>query len=202
MGRSSPSQIKVCVIGDEEAGKTSLIKSLQQSYFGAIVKKILGPDELPRTAGIKFQEARIDSAGDLLFCDFGGQKSFLKIHSLFFSSETVFVLVTDLTRPLPQIRESGFYWLSFAKCSLFLSADNKARIMLIGSRGDQVGPERLRQLALYLKRNFSEWFYISDEEFVVDCRSPKTRAMDAVRDHLRQLKQQCIKVCNDFVLIN
>ena len=194
LGNSSPSQIKICVFGDEKAGKTSLIKSLQQSFLGAFAKVVIGPNDF-RTAGIKFHKANISFAGDLLFCDFGGQKNFHKTHSLFFSSETVLVFVTDLNRSWDDILSSGLYWLSFAKCSLFPCAENrKASLMLVGSHGDEVGPEMLRRLAPSLKAKFSEWFHISDEEFVLDCRSPRSQAMNGIRAHLRQLKQQCIEV--------
>ncbi|XP_065826102.1 death-associated protein kinase 1-like isoform X2 [Oscarella lobularis] len=193
MGCSSPSRIKVCVIGNERAGKSTLIRSLQQSLLGALARSIFGQDDPDRTAGIKFEEANIDSAGELVFCDFGGQKDFHKTHSLFFSSATVFVLVIDLSRPWNEILDSGFYWPSFTKCSLLVSADSKARLILVGSRGEQVGPELLKRLSRSLKTKFSKWFDVSDEQFVLDCRSPRTQTMDSIRAHLGQLKQQCMK---------
>ncbi|XP_065831398.1 uncharacterized protein [Oscarella lobularis] len=194
LGTSSPSQIKVCVFGDEMAGKTSLIESLQLSFLGAVAKSIIRQGVPSRTAGIKFHKANISFAGDLVFCDFGGQKNFHKTHSLFFSSETVLVYVTDLSRSWNDIRSSGLYWLSFAKCSLFRSKKNhKVSLMLVGSRGDKVGPESLTSLLTFLKAKFSEWFDICDKEFVLDCRSPTSRTMNAIRAHLHQLKQQCIE---------
>ena len=103
--------------------------------------------------------------------------------------------MTDLSRSWNDIRSSGLYWLSFAKCSLFRSKKNhKVSLMLVGSRGDKVGPESLTSLLTFLKAKFSEWFDICDKEFVLDCRSPTSRTMNAIRAHLHQLKQQCIEV--------
>ena len=195
MGYSSPSRIKVCMIGDEKAGKSTLIRSLKRTLLGALARRIIKQEDPSCTAGIKFKETKIDSAGELVFCDFGGQKDFHKTHSLFFSSATVFVLVIDLTRPWDEILGSGFYWLSFTKCSLLVSADSKVRLTLVGSRGEQVGQtELLKWLSRSLKAKFSKWFDISDKQFVLDCRSPRTRTMDSIRAHLGQLKQQCMEV--------
>ncbi|XP_065826100.1 uncharacterized protein [Oscarella lobularis] len=196
MGYSSPSRIKVCVIGDERAGKSTLIQSLQRTFIGSFASSIPWVSSIQedpdRTACIKFEEANISSAGELVFCDFGGQKDFHKTHSLFFSSATVFVLVIDLTRPWDEILGSGFYWLSFTKCSLLVS-DSKVRLILVGSRGEQVEPKLLKRLSCSLRAKFSKWFDISDEQFVLDCRSSRTQAMNSIKDHLSQLKQQCMK---------
>jgi len=195
----------VCVIGDERAGKTTLIKSLQRKremWFLSLFSRKIKAVEIPRTAGIAIIDASVGYAGDVVFCDFAGQPNFHKTHCLFFSeSTTVYVLVVDVTKSDQELFDSSQYWLSLVKCSVGSSASNC--VVIIGSRGDQEkkgGNSVLKRLYLSLNAQFKNHFSLSARQFLVDCRDSNSDAMDAFRKHIFELKELCLQVCRIFMM--
>jgi internalin A len=88
-------EVKVCFVGDSGVGKTSLIKSLCDEF-------ILNE---PLTDGITLIDWRYQNITAHCW-DFGGDEKIRPLHSLFFSSQCVYVLVLD--NRLPRHEE---YWL-------------------------------------------------------------------------------------------
>ena len=147
-----------------------------------------------RTAGINIIEARIDKAGEVVFCDFAGQPNFHKTHSLFFSeSTTIYLLVVNLEGSDEELYLSSLYWLSLTKCSIGSSTNNC--VVLIGSRGDKVSKrELLTRLQRSLQSKFEKCFEFSSKHFIMDCRDSTSPVMQSLREHIYCLKTKIIKV--------
>ena len=174
----------MCLIGNGGAGKTTLMNSLRR------ISRTMSPDA--RTAGVDIITATIDSAGELIFCDFAGQPTFHKTHGLFFSeATTIFVLVVDLTMSEEELDKCAFYWLSFVKCSIRMKG--KAMLVAVGSRGDQDSGEKLTGISNHLRIKFKKWFTLK-QHFVLDCREQESVRLQKLREYIGSLKQECIKV--------
>ena len=194
---TKPSKIKVCLIGDGGAGKTTLMKSLQCKQTkgdlflksGIRVEDSTNPDL--RTAGVDVVTAIVDGAGEVVFCDFAGQPNFHRTHSLFFSrSNSLYLLVVDLTESEPKIYSRLSYWLSLMKCSI--KSSSNINVIIIGSRGDKTdGRDVMKRLLNSLKAKFETYFNFFDQTFILDCRLSRSEAMQSLRG---QLKKKCIEV--------
>ena len=146
--------------------------------------------------------ANIKSAGgELVFCDFAGQRLFHKTHALFFSaSSTIFFLVLDLTTSEEELKKSSGYWTSFIKCSVFLLGE-KAHVVVIGSKKDLRSPSNVDKREIvgnvlqYLQANFGQWFNFYDERlFVLNCRNLKSKNLDNLKGALGKLKRRSLEV--------
>ena len=192
-GTTKPKLIKVCVIGDARAGKTTLIKTLRNIDW-----KKESYDR--RTVSMEVTKAAIKPAGDIVFCDFAGQPYFHKTHGLFFSdSTTVFLLVVDLTKSSSELQESSFYFCSFVKCSVGLTEQKKAFVIVIGSRKDELqnlenGEMKLRHLVVNLRKTYCRWFNFFERHFVLNCRQRRSRTLDLLKQAIGKVKTLVIEV--------
>ncbi len=97
-------EVKILVIGDGEAGKTSLVKRLFNEAFDQ--------SENP-THGINIRDWAVEADGRKLkakIWDFGGQEMQHATHQFFFSKRCLYVLVLDGRR-----EEEPEYWLHHIK---------------------------------------------------------------------------------------
>ncbi|XP_065835673.1 uncharacterized protein [Oscarella lobularis] len=191
-GTTKPNAVKICLIGEARAGKTTLIKSLRDVDW-----KDGGDDR--RTASVDVTKTNVKSMGELVFCDFAGQPFFHKTHGLFFStSSTIFLLVVDVTLDDEKLRRSSHYWISFVKCSVSLSG--KAYVLVIGSRKDLLPQSslttaqmRISSLVAYLKSTFGRWFNFSENSFVLNCRQRRSIEISLLWQTLRKVKSNTLK---------
>lgn len=111
-------EVKVLLVGDGSAGKTSLVKRLLE----------LGFDEHePQTHGINIRDWRVrenNKSISIHFWDFGGQEIMHATHQFFLSKRSLYILVLDGRKD-----EDAEYWLkhieSFGGDSPVLVALNK-----------------------------------------------------------------------------
>ena len=143
------SAVKVFVVGDSGAGKTTLTEAIKiQARSTGVVARIVNRVtkvtgiEL-KTAGVIPHEVESTNFGHVTLYDFAGHKEFYASHDSLVrnvvtgSSVAVFLLVTDLRRSDKEFRESIICWLNFIdnRCS---SLHNKPHIIIIGSHADEV----------------------------------------------------------------
>ncbi|KPA12970.1 leucine-rich repeat-containing protein [Candidatus Magnetomorum sp. HK-1] len=98
-------EIKVLLVGDGGAGKTSLIKKLLGSKFD--------PHE-SKTDGIAIRDWPISIDGkeiNVHFWDFGGQEIMHSTHQFFLSKRSLYILVLDDRK-----EENEEYWLKMIEC--------------------------------------------------------------------------------------
>ena len=135
--------VKLFMVGNPSAGKSTLTKALQSEAFGLkrITKRIVkvsGVDE--KTAGIVPHEFESKTYGRVTLYDFAGQKEFYGSHSALLqnaiqTSTPIFLLVVDLSESNDDIKSKIFYWLSFLE-NQCTSVSSKPHFLVIGSHVD------------------------------------------------------------------
>ncbi len=116
-----PNEVKVLLVGEGEAGKTSLVRRL----FGEDFQQ----DE-KQTQGITIRSLKYRAGDDAIttrFWDFGGQEIMHATHQFFLSKRSVYVLVLDGRKD-----EKAEYWLKLIE--LF---GGKSPILVVLNKMDQ-----------------------------------------------------------------
>ena len=135
--------VKLFMVGNPSAGKSTLAKALQKEAFGLkrIAKRIVkvsGVDE--KTAGIVPHGFESKTYGRVTLYDFAGQREFYGSHAALLqnaiqTSTPIILLVVDLSANIDDIKSNIFFWLSFLEnqCS---SVSSKPHFLVIGSHVD------------------------------------------------------------------
>ncbi|XP_065838591.1 death-associated protein kinase 1-like isoform X4 [Oscarella lobularis] len=199
-----PDSIKVCVIGDEMAGKTTLVNSLLQLDLPPI-------EDEDRTAGIVIRSGHIPGVGKGTTWDFGAQSTFHSAHGLFFGpSNTLFVLVLFFrkghsVKPELCLLESGRYWCAFVKAALRLLPPHLRsllRLLIVGNVidcGEEKGIEasfQLKRVAEVLQEEFGDTFEIV-HVLEMDCSKNDSVRMNDSREKLKVLRQKMLEEADD-----
>jgi small GTP-binding protein len=98
--RKAFNEVKVMIVGDGGAGKTSLIKQLFGEKFN---------NNEPQTHGINIRDSSVFEGGKSIvvhFWDFGGQEIMHTTHQFFLSKRSLYILVLDGRK-----EEDAEYWL-------------------------------------------------------------------------------------------
>ncbi|XP_062508712.1 death-associated protein kinase 1-like isoform X2 [Corticium candelabrum] len=203
-GTVRPEIIKLCFIGSEGAGKTTLMEALKRGWFKRIFRnenQADDPDcEEERTIGINVMVALIPGVGLVSLWDHAGQKQFHKTHGLFFSaSNSFFILLVSLWRvkeerwcSYDELLDEVQYWLSFLRSSL--DGEFIPTVLIMASRGDRDrqrdGQRVLQRVLDYIRDLFKGLINIIQECLVIDCRQSKSPEMKQLKKLLRGFKQQ------------
>ena len=136
------SVVKVFTVGDHGAGKSTLVKALENEdyWFSGWLKKVTGIDE--KTAGIIPHKLESRFFGHVTLYDFAGHKEFYASHaamirqSMAGSSTAIFLLLADLRSSDEEFEGSILSWLSFIdnQCPLV----PKPHIIIVGSHADEM----------------------------------------------------------------
>ena len=144
--------VTALVLGNSMAGKTTLLKSLTNTYsWDQLNQPSIGQfdGKCERTAGIEISEYRVVKERSLrvLFYDFAGHPEFHSTHSILLQnrisfsefqedSPILFVIVVDITAPdkLKQL----IYWTKFIQnCQISCISGRKPEVIVIGSHVDK-----------------------------------------------------------------
>ena len=135
--------VKLFMVGNPSAGKSTLTKALQSEAFGLKriknrIVKVSGVDE--KTAGIVPHEFESKTYGRVTLYDFAGQREFYGSHAALLqnaiqTSTPIFLLVVDLSESNDDIKHNIFYWLSFLETQC-TSVSSKPHFLVIGSHAD------------------------------------------------------------------
>ena len=136
------SAVKIFTVGDHGAGKSTLVKAMEDEdfWFSGRLLKVKGVDE--KTAGIIPHKLESRFFGHIALYDFAGHKEFYASHaamirqSMAGSSTAIFLLLADLRSSDEEFEGSILSWLSFIdnQCPL----DPKPHIIIVGSHADEV----------------------------------------------------------------
>ena len=140
------SVVKTFVVGDPEAGKTTLVKALEiesegLSRIARRFVKVSGIDQ--KTAGIIPHNIESQQFGRITMYDFAGHKEFYGSHAAMLqntmtgSSAALFLLLADLRKDEEEFKQSILFWSSFID-NQHTSVDPKPHVIVVGSHADQV----------------------------------------------------------------
>ncbi len=158
--RPPESVVKVFVVGEVGAGKSTLTCSLQSTSGTKGVRllkqftKVSGV--VLNTAGIHPHKLESQQFGSVLLYDFAGHKEFYASHDSLLSntvvglSSAVFLMVADLSKGDTEFEKEVQYWLQFleSKCS---AVSTKPHLIIVGSHADQVKSEEKAKKAKIAK---------------------------------------------------
>ena len=144
--KPTKSVVKTFVVGDPEAGKTTLVKALETESRGLsritrMFVKVSGIDQ--KTAGIIPHNMESIHFGHITMYDFAGHKEFYGSHAAMLhntmegSPAALFLLLADLRKDEVEFRRSILSWLSFIdnQCP---SVDPQPHVIVVGSHADEV----------------------------------------------------------------
>ena len=187
--------MKVIVLGNSEAGKSTLVESLKTVAPDPtlIVSNVEGP-----TAGIVQIECDSEVFGKVLFHDFAGHPEFESSHSAFLesslspsssSSPPIFILVVNVRNTHQEITKHLQYWLSFIKNYCMDSTEVKPHAIIIGSHADLLSSSELSASFSFLKKALDVSKQSVLECFgplLLDCRKPGSVKMESLRTLLKE----------------
>eukprot|EP00118_Oscarella_pearsei_P023253 m.275410 g.275410 ORF g.275410 m.275410 type:complete len:603 (+) comp40597_c0_seq81:1975-3783(+) len=191
--------IKFSFIGDEMAGKTTLVYSLLEMDVPPFVQTTVQLELIFTTP-----------SSQALEWDFGAQKTFHSAHGLLFrASNTVFTLVLRFregkennTTPEAELLRKGRFWLGFVKAACLVEmSSGKERRMKVVIVGNLIGagdgkPEpnfMLKKVMDVLKEDFESAFEIA-AVVEMDCSKQNSACMEQYRNILKKLRDQVIEM--------
>ena len=201
---SKPPQppVKIFIVGNPSAGKSSLTKVLQTetSALGAALAFITGPrlvsDVEQKTAGIVPCQFTSRKYGHVTFYDFAGQQEYYASHAALLQNSTsssapLFIVVVNLCDSEEDIKQKLVYWISF----LANQCSTKPHVIIVGSHKDVVrsrgeDPTAKVNMEFLQAAHVSSGFHIS--KFIpMDCRQSNSRGIAKLAD---AMKESCVEL--------
>ena len=201
--------VKIFVVGNPSAGKSSLTKALQTetSPLGAALAPIIGrqlvSDVEQKTAGIVPHQFTSKKYGHVTFYDFAGQQEYYASHAALlqnsiFSSAPLFIIVVNLCDSEEDIKQKLVYWISFLanQCT---SVTTKPHVIIVGSHRDVVrsrgeDPRAKVNMKFLQEALVSSGFHIS--KFIpMDCRQSNSHGISKLAD---AMKESCVDLRKQF----
>ena len=135
--------VRILIIGDPGAGKSSLIEALKREGFWKSLKRVSEFSVPLHTAGIIPSVHDSKHYGKVLFFDFAGDPEYYSSHAAVLENlasskngTNIFIIVTDLTRPCSTITSELKYWFTFIEHQRYVSS--QPFLILIGSHFDKI----------------------------------------------------------------
>ena len=186
-GNPTDMAIKMFVVGNPDAGKSTFVKSFstEGSVFSRLkhqLTKVKDVDE--KTAGIIPHDIISKALGRLSVYDFAGHKEYYAghdalLHNEMTSSPSIVVLVVDMRDDEEKIEETLQYWFQFIDnhCS---EGGTKPHLLVIGSHADEIPSSEAKKRSRVLES------VVNDHKFdgvtvaghiIIDCRYAVSSSM-------------------------
>ena len=193
--------IKMFVVGNPDAGKSTLVKSIGKEAEGfgsrlvSQLTKVKGVDV--KTAGVIPYEIITKSLGRVILYDFAGHKEFYAGHDVLLrnsvgTSPSIVMVVIDITGTESKVRDTIEYWLEFLNQQHY-DGKSKPHLLVIGSHCDQISSSdvasRQGLIQSLVKARNLEHFVCADP-IMLDCRYAGRSAMTELRKSLSQICKQ------------
>ena len=184
--------VKVFVLGDPMAGKSSLIQAIPNDpgFLSSLTaKKVQGVRK--QTAGISFFSCSGRDFGDVMIYHFVGQREFHSSHATFLQNYSnhmagIFIIVTNIAQSEDDISQSLHYWVSFIQ-DCCTHNKMKPHVIFVGSHADQVDMGSIEKAITTIEEGFSvNNFYETEAIICLDCTQPASPQLDLLRYHLEE----------------
>ena len=188
--------MKLFVLGNSEAGKSTLVESLKtETADSTSIVSVEGP-----TAGVLQSEYKSKEFGKVLIHDFAGHPEFHSSHSAFlesslspstFSSPPIFIMVVNLNDREQKLTKSVQYWIKYIENHCSSTCEVKPHAIVIGSHADLLSQTALPKSLSSLKKtleigNSSVLKYFGP--LCLDCRNAGSEQLRSLR---MLLKESC-----------
>ena len=200
------SAFKIFVLGNHAAGKTTLVKVIENeitTIFGPLVgqlRKVSKSAVVPLTAGII--PVRIESRrlGQIVIYDMAGHYQYYSSHaallrSLVSSSASMFLVVVNLNQEKEEIIRQLHYWNSFVdNCC---SSAARPPTVAVFSHADEVTENKPKRKSSEIVKELSHSKTSSgfSKAVTLDCRKLASRGLTKIR---KIVAERCIKLRETF----
>ncbi|XP_019642610.1 PREDICTED: death-associated protein kinase 1-like [Branchiostoma belcheri] len=207
-GGEKVDRVKLCFCGPQEAGKSTLVESLQTGSFTAFFRDRMTPEDQPHepTPGVNVGTTNIPGVGQVSVWDFAGQSEYAVTHSMFMDAEnTIFTVLYNIMDDLKKQKREVHWWLCFIKSC---NTKSKPHVILVASHADQTntGHQQASSILELMTSEFKDHLNISDEVFLLDCRKTRKTDMRRLKDLLTRLKTELLdhqraipKLCAEII---
>ena len=181
---------KVFVLGNQGAGKSSLVESLKQEkkwFLGRFTNVQVSPN----TAGIISHFYASQYYGDVMLYDFAGHSVYYASHSVLIQNATsssqvlVFVLVLDLLLSISDFSLQLEYWVSFLTCTCLRNIS----LVIVGSHYDSVSKLdfQARKAVITKFKETRNEARLNLTFVPLDCRKAQSTGINQIRSIISQL---------------
>ena len=191
----------LCIIGNAESGKSTLIAALQaesNSFMGKILNHFRRvSDRRQRTAGIETVSHCSQKYGEVLFFDFAGQDDYHGPHQMFLESllskpgvSMTLLLVVKMTEEEDAILHQLHRWLT--PVALMATPASPPQVIIIGSFLDKVKSkeEATAKLTRCIEATRKDLVELSLEivgTSFLNCRQPQSQGIDQICKFLQEI---------------
>ena len=191
----------LCIIGNAESGKSTLIAALQaerNSFIGKIINRFRRvSDRRQRTAGIETVSHCSQRYGEVLFFDFAGQDDYHGPHQMFLESllskpgvSMTLLLVVKMTEEEDAILHQLHRWLT--PVALMATPASPPQVIIIGSFLDKVKSkeEATAKLTRCIEATRRDLVELSLEIVGIsflNCRQPQSEGIDQICKFLQEI---------------
>ena len=187
--------IKMFILGNPGAGKSTLVKSLKTEGDGMLARfkhrlsKVIDVDE--RTAGIIPYDIESKALGRVTLYDFAGHREFYAGHDALLrnsmtASPSIVALVIDMSGEEGLIRESLQYWFEFIN-NHSTEGRSESHLVIIGSHIDTLSSSVMK-LKLRVLQSITRYHNLDNiliaGEVMLDCRYAESASMSKLRSLL------------------
>ena len=191
----------LCIIGNAESGKSTLIAALQaesNSFIGKIINRFRRvSDRRQRTAGIETVSHCSQRYGEVLFFDFAGQDDYHGPHQMFLESllskpgvSMTLLLVVKMTEEEDAILHQLHRWLT--PVALMATPASPPQVIVIGSFLDKVKSKKeatakLTRCIEATKKDLEELPLEIVGTSSLNCRQPQSQGIDQICKFLQEM---------------
>ena len=183
--------IRIFVLGNSGAGKSSLLESLQRENFFESFRKVSESSVPLHTAGIIPCIYHSKHYGRVLLYDFAGDTEYYSSHAAILENlassrkgSNIFLIVVDLRSAT--VESSLHYWASFIQQQKF--SERNLSLGVVGSHHDVATSEAAHKNTTIFHQfcqSFGSEFSLLSTSFIsIDCRKPRSRGIDTLQKRI------------------
>ena len=180
--------IRIFVLGNSGAGKSSLLESLKRESSIESFRKVSESSVPLHTAGIIPCTYHSKHYGRVLLYDFAGDPEYYSSHAAILENlassrkgSNIFLIVVDLRSAT--VESSLHYWASFIQQQKF--SERNLSLGVVGSHHDVATSEAVHENTKIIHQfcqSFGSEFSLLSSSFVsINCRKPRSRGIDTLQ---------------------